>query len=227
MTRFYRHCKLTTKNFSIHQIYAALSPLFRRRRMEHFLRRMRPSAATRILDVGGYPYNWADCPIQAQITLLNVHPFEIPQHLADRGMTSAIGDGCALQYQDQSFDIVFSNSVIEHVGAWERQVAFAAEMRRVGKALWIQTPARSFFIEPHLLTPFIHYLPLSTQRRLLRHFTVWGLMTKPTAMQVDAFLSETRLINEPEMRQLFPDCEIVHERFAGLTKSFIAIRDRQ
>ena len=195
--------------------------------MKLFLRRMRPSAETRILDVGGYPWNWVDGTVDAQITILNVHSVDMPPELINRGVSFVVGDGCRLEYEDQAFDIVFSNSVIEHLGTWDRQLAFAAEMRRVGKALWIQTPARSFFLEPHLLTPFIHYLPTSVQKRLLRHFTIWGLMTKPTPQQIEAFFNETRLINGSEMRRLFPDCEILRERFAGLTKSFIAIRDRK
>jgi len=193
--------------------------------LDLFLHRMKPSAETTILDVGGCPWNWVDCAVNAQITISNVHPVDIPPHLINRGMSSAIGDGCNLEYKDKAFDIVFSNSVIEHVGTWHRQIAFAAEVSRVGKALWIQTPARSFFIEPHLLTPFIHYLPTSVQKRLLRHFTVWGLMTKPTAEQIESFFNETRLLTSLEMNRLFPDCEILRERFIGLTKSFIAIRD--
>jgi hypothetical protein len=54
---------------------------------------------------------------------------------------------------DQEYDIAFSNSVIEHVGDWERQAAFASEIRRVGKNLWIQTPAKECPIEPHYLAP--------------------------------------------------------------------------
>lgn len=195
--------------------------------MKLFLSRMQPTAETRILDVGGYPWNWVDFAVNAQITILNVHSVDMPPQLINRGVSFVVGDGCRLEYEDQTFDIVFSNSVIEHLGTWDRQLAFAAEMRRVGKALWIQTPARSFFMEPHLLTPFIHYLPTSVQKRLLRHFTIWGLMTKPTAQQIEAFFNETRLINGSEMMRLFPDCEILRERFAGLTKSFIAIRDRK
>ena len=101
-----------------------------------------------------------------------------------------------------------SNSVIEHLSSFERQQAFASEARRVGRALWIQTPAKEFFIEPHLLAPFIHYFPVSFQRRLIRHFTIWGLVTKPSPAAIESFLQEVRLISFGEMQQLFPDCKI-------------------
>ena len=135
-----------------------------------------------------------------------------------------VGDGCALPYADMSFDIVFSNSVIEHVGSWERQQAFAAEARRVGRRLWVQTPAREFFIEPHLITPFFHWLPYVWKRRLMRNFTGRGLIERPEMPSVDAFLAEVRLLTFDEMRALFPDCTILRERFLGCTKSYIAVR---
>lgn len=185
---------------------------------------MQPSADTKILDVGGYPDTWENPTVQGNITLLNIHPIDLSNRAGNGRVKAVIGDGCRLEYPDNAFDIVFSNSVIEHVGTWERQMAFAAEMRRVGKALWIQTPARSFFIEPHLIAPFIHYFPRSIQSRLLRHFTLWGMMTKPTASQVEDFLNEIRLLNANEMERLFPDCEILKERIAGVTKSYIAMR---
>jgi len=56
-----------------------------------------------------------------------------------------------LNYSDNEFDICFSNSVIELVGSFEDQRKFANEIRRVGRKLWVQTPARSFFFEPHYL----------------------------------------------------------------------------
>ena len=135
-----------------------------------------------------------------------------------------VGDGTKLPYAEQEFDVVFSNSVIEHVGTFEQQRRFADEARRVGKRLWVQTPAKCFFIEPHLITPFIHWLPRWVSRQLLRYGTVWGWLTKPTKTEVENFLNEVRLLNYKEMKRLFPDCRIHRERFFGLTKSYIAIR---
>lgn len=56
--------------------------------------------------------------------------------------TTVVGDGTRLAFEDQSFDLVYSNSVIEHLGTWEKQQAFAAEARRVGRGYWIPTPGQ-------------------------------------------------------------------------------------
>ena len=129
-----------------------------------------------------------------------------------------------LPYSDQSFDIAFSNSLIEHLFIYEKQVKCAQEIRRVGKRLWVQTPAHGFFIEPHLLTPFTHYLPKRWQKRLLKNFTVCGIITRPSPQAIETFLREVRLLNFREMQELFPDCEIRKEKIPFLTKSYIAIR---
>ena len=208
---------------NIHRLYGAISPRFRRRRMSWFRARVGLQPAERVLDLGGYPSFWAEAAPPNLTTVLNL---SFPPGTAERSpqFTCVTGDACALPFADGEFDVVFSNSVIEHVGTWERQQAFAAGARRVGRKLWIQTPARGFFIEPHLLTPFIHWLPARWQRRLIRYFTAWGWLTRPTPAAVDAFLAEVRLLTRAEVQQLFPDCEILEEKFLGLTKSYIAVR---
>lgn len=119
---------------------------------------------------------------------------------------------------------MFSNSVIEHLGHYEDQKRFAAEIRRVGKSYWVQTLNRWFPVEPHLISPLIHYLPKRIQKRLIRWFTIWGLVTRPTNEQVSGFLSEVRLLTEREIRDLFPDAKIVVNRFLGFKKSLIAVK---
>jgi methyltransferase family protein len=152
------------------------------------------------------------------VTLLNLEPqpTELPE-----GLTYVQGSATSLPFEDGSFEVVFSNSVIEHLGQRQNQAGFAQEALRVGRSVWVQTPARWFPIEPHLLTPLIHYLPKSTQRRLLRNFTVWGRVTRPDQQEVDDLLDELVLLSAADMRSLFPGCALHRERVLGVTKSLI------
>ena len=134
------------------------------------------------------------------------------------------GDATKLDFADKSFDIVYSNSVIEHLFTKENQVKMANEVLRVGKRIYIQTPAKEFFIEPHLITPFIHWLPINIQRILMKNFTTWGLITRPNRQYIERFLMERRLLSFQEFRELFPTCEIKVERFLYMPKSYLAIK---
>ena len=191
--------------------------------MARFRALLAPRADERVLDVGGTPWFWLKSGLESRVTLLNLNTSGVTAANAAQ-FTFVEGDGCALPLADASFDVVFSNSAIEHVGTWARQEAFAREALRVGRRVWVQTPAREFFIEPHLIAPFIHWLPRGWQRRLVRHFTVRGWFERPDAAAVEAFLDEVRLLTFAEMSALFPGCTIVRERFLGLTKSYIAVR---
>jgi hypothetical protein len=207
----------------IRRVYELLLRGVRRRRMARFAAELAPSCDTRILDVGGSPFNWELSEVRARVTLLNVLPPRDRAAVPAR-FTLLTASGTDLPHRDRAFDIAFSNSVIEHLGSYERQVRFAGELRRVGRRLWVQTPARWFFFEPHLLTPFVHYLPKAWQRRLLRHATVWGWLARPSRELVARYLRETRLLTHAEMRALFPDCEIRRERLLVWTKSYVAVR---
>lgn len=213
------------KQALIHNIWQLIFKTFRKKRFAQFLDRIQPRPQERILDLGGYPATWeGQEQIAAEIHIVNVHEITPPAKAAH--FHFHVADGCALPFPDQSFEIVFSNSVIEHVGDFERQKAFSAEVIRTGRRLWVQTPAQEFWIEPHFMTPFIHWLPKSWQHRLTRNFTVWGWLTRPDARQVDAFISDIRLLTHAEMVQLFPGCEILRERvcFGLFTKSYIAVK---
>jgi SAM-dependent methyltransferase len=69
------------------------------------------------------------------------------------------GDALALPFEDGSFDVVFSNAVIEHVGGRERQRRFVSEALRVGRSAFVTTPNRRFPVEVHTRLPFVHWLP--------------------------------------------------------------------
>lgn len=206
---------------TVERLYQLFHPGFARRRMERFLEEFTPDEATTILDVGGTPLNWSLVECAAMITLLNPDPVG---DLGAPNLAYVAGDGRDLDFGDYAFEIAFSNSVIEHLGTVENQRRFAAEIRRVGRAVWVQTPARSFPVEAHFLTPLVHFLPKRWQRRLVRRFTVWGALIRPTQERVDELVDELRLLSFREMRQLFPDCVIRRERFLGMTKAYIAVR---
>lgn len=220
-------CTLRSPGFTIHTLYAVLGKRWRRRRFERFLEMLKPDAGCRVLDVGGYPEFWvaAGRPI-CSIDILNIHEIDWrPAEHPGYSIRTRVGDACQLDSRDAEYDLVFSNSVIEHVGSIQRQRAFASELRRVGRKLWVQTPAYECPIEPHYLTPFVHYLPRSVQKKALRWLSLWGLVQKPSEGVIGSMVDSTRLLTRREMTELFPDCEILTEKLCGpFPKSYIAVR---
>ncbi len=197
---------------------------FRRRRMRLFFRTLGIHEQTRVLDVGGTALNWLLAERHPPVTLANL-PMGIQP--AGEGFTTVAASGCQLPFRDRSFDVVFSNSVIEHLAGPAERARFAAEVRRVGRSYWVQTPNRRFPIEPHLWTPFLHYLPRAMQRAVARWGTVWELLERPSSdrreFYVEHYLNDIRLLDENELRKLFPGAVILRERFLGLTKSLVAV----
>ena len=196
---------------------------FRPERLRRFARAMGLNQEVTVLDVGGATFDWRLCETLLgfcpRVTILNT---EYPA--AADALPWVVASGMELPFPSQSFDVVYSNSVIEHLYNKENQQKFASEIARVGKRYFVQTPNRWFPVEPHYLTPFVHYCSPRIQLKLLRNFTVWGLMGRPSPELCRRDVEEIRLLDEPQMRQLFPSAEIRHERFCGLTKSLIAVQ---
>ena len=198
---------------------------FRHKRMKKFYEALAITPKTKILDVGGSPFIWEigeeiGLPRIESVTCLNV--FDVDPSTLPSNVRWVVGDGCKLPFEDGEFDVVFSNSVIEHLGGLESQVCFAKEISRVGKSFWVQTPNPSFFIEPHYISPFVHWLPKSIFRKIARYVTTWGLMMHPTQQEVEERIKEIRLIRAKEFRGMFPQAEIINERWIGMPKSLIA-----
>jgi len=209
--------------FGIYSIYQALQPRFRAKRRRLFLQRFRPTETTTILDVGGNVYDWTDVATASQITIVNVASTD-PWGACQGRFTYQQGDGRALPFEAQSFDIVYCNSVIEHLRTLEDQRKLAAECLRVGRCVFVQTPNRWFPVEPHFVTVFLHYFPKRIQRPLYRFLSVRGLFRKNDDVDLTALFEELRLLTPNEMRALFPKCEIYKERLLGMPKSLIAMR---
>lgn len=143
----------------------ARSRIYRRRRfglvLELINRILSTRGTCRILDIGGVPEYWENVRDMIgqrnhHVTLLNLTPFSVDP----TSFTSLVGDGRDLScLADESFDLVHSNSVIEHVGRWQDMKAMAHEVRRLAPSYLVQTPYFWFPIEPHCATAFFHWVP--------------------------------------------------------------------
>jgi 2-polyprenyl-3-methyl-5-hydroxy-6-metoxy-1,4-benzoquinol methylase len=136
--------------------------------------------------------------------------------------TSVAGDAADLsRYAAASFDVVLSNSVIEHVETYERQAAMASEVQRVGRRFFVQTPNRWFPLEPHFLFPFFQFLPLEMRVLLLGRFDLGWHKRVRDKRAARAEVLSIRLMSGAELRRLFPGATMYRERFLGVTKSFV------
>ena len=112
-----------------------------------------------------------------------------------------------LPFEDGAFDLAYCSSVIEHVEP-SRRARFAAELRRVARGWYVQTPAFSFPVEPHALLPFAHWLPASLRRPYWR-------------LGVAGEWEDIRLLRRGEMAALFGNP--LAERIGPLAKSWVSV----
>ena len=188
----------------------SLTLTLRRKRFRRFLELVDccPKRPLQILDVGGTEQFWetmgyADCG--HKITLLNL----AAAPTRHENIVSVVGDAASMpQFHDDQFDIVFSNSVIEHLGSLERQRQMAGEVRRLAKRYFVQTPNYYFPIEPHFWFPGFQFLPVAARVWLLRRRALGSYPRAESDRQARAFVDEIRLLKKSELKALFPDAAI-------------------
>ncbi len=196
------------------------SRLSRTKKFELCWKLFRPRANDRVLDVG------ASGEVFLRYTLEDVYPYReriVAGGFAVREVVSArhfypdcryaVFDGCSLPFPDKSFDLVFSNAVIEHVLGRTSQRRFAEEMMRVGKSWFVTTPNYWFPFESHYHLPFIQFLPLVLQREYNR--LLGGHIPKGKLANV-ALLSASRL------QRLFPTSRIARVRVTFWSETLVA-----
>ncbi len=178
----------------------------------------------RILDVGGTNEFWENRGwagrTDVQISSLNL----VAQEQRHENIKSLAGDATDLsQFSDDSFEIVFSNSVIEHLFTFEQQRRMASEVQRVGKSLWVQTPNFWFPMEPHFYVPGWQWMPLNLRVSIIRRRRCGWRGPCPDPGLARELVREVRLMSERELRAIFPGATLVPERFCGLVKSWIVV----
>lgn len=180
-----------------------------------------------ILDIGGRADYWQNVGLRGvgHIVLLNRSEDEFEgtgdaSSFPDGIFEERIGDARDLrEYENAAFDLVHSNSVIEHVGGWADMAAMAREARRVAHSGWIQTPAAEFPIEPHFHLPFIHWLGKPVRASALRLSPIAAYRQCSDADR-RGVVDSIHLLSKREVARLFPSCEIFTEMFF-LPKSYV------
>jgi hypothetical protein len=217
-----------------------LASLLRKRRLRHIQQLIdshfytkRPSSEVTIVDIGGRRHYWNLLDEKyliarrVRITLMNL-PSEAALDVDENSsvFTLITGNGCELDdYNDNSFDIAHSNSVIEHVGSWENMERFASNIRRIALSYYVQTPYYWFPFEPHSLTPFFHWLPEGWRARLFMWRGFGNYPRANTLGEAMRMVCDAHLLDIAQMRYLFPDALLRFERFWPLPpKSVMAIR---
>ncbi len=203
----------------------SVSKRMRAKRFERFRELLsRLPRPVKILDIGGTNFFWQSTGLAGdadyQVTLLNLEAEE----QVHANIASLAGDATDLSgFADGAFDVISSNSVIEHLYTFERQQQMAEEVRLAAPNYWVQTPNFWFPIEPHFHFVGWQWLPESVRVGILRRKRCGWRGKTPDPEAARDIVSEVRLMTRAEIARAFPDAAIQAQRMLGLVKSWIAV----
>ncbi|MGH8929527.1 MAG: class I SAM-dependent methyltransferase [Egibacteraceae bacterium] len=195
----------------------------RQRRWQVLLTHFPNLADMTVIDLGGRVEAWRSAPVLPRhVVVLNLlEGGENPPEWS----TFVQGDACnpPAEICEQRFDLVFSNSLLEHVGGHARRRQFAETVHGLSARHWVQTPYRYFPVEPHWLFPGFQFLPLLLRAKLSR---VWPLQHTRAATSTAALENalDVELVGKTEMGYLFPRSHLVAEKAGPFTKSLVAVK---
>ena len=195
----------------------------RQRRLRWLVDTFPDLADMSVIDLGGRLATWMRAPVRPKrVHMVNLAapPVELPEWAEfDRA------DACALpaHIASRRYDLVFSNSVIEHVGGHERRERFAESVQLLADAHWVQTPYRYFPVEPHWLAPGLQFLPVTARAGFARRWPLGFRQDRTREKVLDRILN-IELIDRTQMRYYFPDSTLRMEMVFGIPKSLIAYR---
>jgi ubiquinone/menaquinone biosynthesis C-methylase UbiE len=202
------------------RVLGLIAPLHRKYRMQKcdfFFETLQPQRGDSMLDVGG------GAGITGEFSALyryfgEVHVVNLCAQSLDGeqfgNVRFVIADGCSLPFRDRSFDWVFSNAVIEHVGGPERQKQFAGEIQRVARrGYFVATPNKHFPVDPHTLLPFYQFLSPQMQKKVCRFSPGYFRQYEPLD-----------LLSSRDLRNLFPGSDVRKMGMAALPNNLVAYR---
>lgn len=179
-----------------------------------------------LLDIGGDIAYWKHVGWNSDnchIHLLNLYENRIEDKDAANYHT-IVGNALGLPFQKGKFDLVFSNSVIEHVGSYENQKKFAEEVTRICDRYIIQTPSLWFPLEPHSVIPLFQFIPHRLRALFIMTFNINYFPKKSTYKEALVVSRSTLMFTRKRFRKLFPDAEIQVEKLFGIPKSYTAVK---
>jgi hypothetical protein len=202
-----------------------ISWYFRKRRMRHFLNYLDSidKEHVDILDLGGTLFFWERLGLanskKIKVVVLNLFQQTSPF----TNMECVVGNVTDLNtFPKRNFDIVFSNSVIEHLFSYENQQKMATNIMSVSKRVFIQTPNYYFPIEPHFMFPCFQYLSKKLKMYLVSHFSLGSYPVMSDDKVAEEAVEEIKLLRPKQMRLLFPTLNIGFEKLLFVNKSIIA-----
>jgi Methyltransferase domain len=240
---------------------ASVARQMRQRRWSMLHERFPELAEMRVIDIGGLAGSWLQAPARpSELVVLNLpggdwttRTTKLEDQLGPHATVRHVeGDACDLpaELRDERFDLVYCNSVIEHVGGHGRRIALADSVHSLGDHHWVQTPYRYFPVEPHSLIPGLQFLPSRWQAAAVRYWPFGHMSTFPSGdlletevakrshdraghnsklRDIDPYYAvvtaqSVELLSKAELHTYFPTSEIVNERVLGLVKSLVAVR---
>jgi hypothetical protein len=203
----------------MNRLFTYLHAKSRDKKHKLFLQVMRPTATTRILNVGA---SGVCTGLPDQLEAVYSEPSKITgggpsfpdvqdYQRSFPEVNALVLDGCALPFADSSFDIVYSNAVLEHLPSQDHVKRFAAEVQRVGKGWFVTTPNFWYPADPHYHLPFLQWLPDSTQQRLVASLGITPY-------------DHIHLLTSAELRKLFPGGTVVGSRVTFCPETLITFR---
>ena len=196
---------------------------FRQHRNDEFRSHFPNLADMRVLDLGGTAVSWRVLGLQpGSVTIVNRDGVAGPY---EPWMEIVNADACKGGFG--KYDLVFSNSLMEHLGGHSRRQQFADVVQESASSWWIQTPYRYFPIEPHWIFPCFQFLPFRARVMVCQHWNTLHESARKDRAEAAAIVASIELISATEMRAYFPTSEIWYERIAGLPKSLVAVKSEK
>ena len=203
---------------------ASVGQRMRARRWEWFRSQFPDIGSMSVIDLGGTVEAWMRAPVRpASVHVVNLE--SEPAAVTADWIRADTGDACDLprHITGGTYDLVFSNAVIEHVGGHVQRMRFAENVHKLADRHWVQTPYRYFPVEPHWLFPGFQFLPLAVRAQVSRK---WPLVHTKSSSRLEGLEAAmgVELLSRSEMMYYFPSSAIYPERVAGITKSLVAIK---